>query len=415
MSAMAQTRVKQNSSTMLSVEPEIGTTYIWELYTGNTKEFNNVAGNLSKTSAFFLSNINKGNKVTVQWVTPGEYFFKVTALNINGCTNNIKIGCVIVEDKEKEDVILKARDDSYDFDCMPMEFDILVNDVINNAPNRIITRLIAESGWNTQGGNFKINEGGIVSYSNPNPESNSTDSVRYQVTAIYNKSIETDTATIYINIGDINCQEPYIPIANDDQYTVVCNENLLNVVANDVYKKGFEVKVDIIEAPTKGIAYVDNKNNFIYTSYIGSFGTDQFKYELYYTDYPERYDEAKVIINIPEDLNCVEEDTTYVLFIPEAFTPNGDGVHDYWVVEGTELHPNATMKVFDRSGNKVFEQENYGNIDFWGNTNSRWWDGTDLRGKQVIPGVYLYVYTSKKKTIRGFVMVAYGDKGSIGN
>lgn len=70
------------------------------------------------------------------------------------------------------------------------------------------------------------------------------------------------------------------------------------------------------------------------------------------------------------------------LEIPNAFSPNGDGVNDVWKVSYrslTEFH----CEIFNRSGQKI-----YGFDDPSGG-----WDGT-WHGKTVKPGVYFYVITA---------------------
>lgn len=57
------------------------------------------------------------------------------------------------------------------------------------------------------------------------------------------------------------------------------------------------------------------------------------------------------------------------IYIPNAFTPNNDGVNDVFRVEGTDIDPTRfTMQVFDRWGEKIFETND---VDgFWnGNVN----------------------------------------------
>lgn len=53
-------------------------------------------------------------------------------------------------------------------------------------------------------------------------------------------------------------------------------------------------------------------------------------------------------------LLIVREDQT--LYIPNSFTPNGDGDNDYFFVKGVELDPNAySLLIYDRWGSIVFE------------------------------------------------------------
>lgn len=63
-----------------------------------------------------------------------------------------------------------------------------------------------------------------------------------------------------------------------------------------------------------------------------------------------------------------------------AFTPNGDGIRDEWIIYHIEFFPNAFVTVFNRWGQKVFESEG----------EYQRWDGTHM-GKPVPDAVYYYV------------------------
>ena len=45
----------------------------------------------------------------------------------------------------------------------------------------------------------------------------------------------------------------------------------------------------------------------------------------------------------------------------QAFTPNGDGNNDTWMIPGIDYYPNNTVKVFNRWGHAVFEVQSYAN------------------------------------------------------
>ena len=82
------------------------------------------------------------------------------------------------------------------------------------------------------------------------------------------------------------------------------------------------------------------------------------------------------------DSNLIEIGKGASVYIPNAFTPNGDGIDDIFEVFGTTLQ-SVGMKVFDRWGEKVFDSQG-----------SQWatWDGT-YRGVMQPPGVYIYYVT----------------------
>lgn len=66
------------------------------------------------------------------------------------------------------------------------------------------------------------------------------------------------------------------------------------------------------------------------------------------------------------------------LFIPNAFTPNNDGLNDYFEIKGTGAEK-FSIEIFDRWGNQVFES-----LDI-----NHSWDGTH-NGQRAMLGVYTY-------------------------
>ena len=66
------------------------------------------------------------------------------------------------------------------------------------------------------------------------------------------------------------------------------------------------------------------------------------------------------------------------LFIPDAFTPNGDGINDTFGVKGEGLQ-NFTMRIFNRWGEKIYESNNP----------KQQWDGT-YKGKPVQTDTYVF-------------------------
>jgi gliding motility-associated-like protein len=77
------------------------------------------------------------------------------------------------------------------------------------------------------------------------------------------------------------------------------------------------------------------------------------------------------------------EVTVLNCFDPQnAFTPNGDGINDVWLVNLGACLVKAKVEVFNRYGAKVFESNEYKNN----------WDGT-YKGKNLPDGTYYYVLT----------------------
>jgi gliding motility-associated-like protein len=73
------------------------------------------------------------------------------------------------------------------------------------------------------------------------------------------------------------------------------------------------------------------------------------------------------------------------LFVPNTFSPNGDGMNDVFFPRGTGLFNIKSMRVFNRWGQVVFE-----NTNFQPNNAVYGWDGR-YEGKQQNPDVYVYV------------------------
>ena len=45
----------------------------------------------------------------------------------------------------------------------------------------------------------------------------------------------------------------------------------------------------------------------------------------------------------------------------DGFSPNGDGINDAWVIHDIEKYPNSVVRIFNRSGQIVFEMKGYNN------------------------------------------------------
>ncbi len=95
-SATAQMRVPEGETIELSVIQEPGDTYTWDLYNDPSVDFATDGGNALPTEAFFVDGINTGATVNVTWLEPGIYFFRVLAVDEEGCTNNLEVGIVEV-------------------------------------------------------------------------------------------------------------------------------------------------------------------------------------------------------------------------------------------------------------------------------------------------------------------------------
>ena len=77
---------------------------------------------------------------------------------------------------------------------------------------------------------------------------------------------------------------------------------------------------------------------------------------------------------------------TIDFFIPEGFSPNGDGINDVFFIRGIQIYTNNTFTIFNRWGNKVYDTNNYQNT--WaGNATT----GVRIGGDELPVGTYFYV------------------------
>ncbi len=68
------------------------------------------------------------------------------------------------------------------------------------------------------------------------------------------------------------------------------------------------------------------------------------------------------------------------IFVPTAFTPNGDGLNDLWLIYG--LPSQNEVRVYDRWGNRLYQSSPY-----------QPWDGMVKDGQPLPLGVYIYKIT----------------------
>jgi len=109
-------------------------------------------------------------------------------------------------------------------------------------------------------------------------------------------------------------------------------------------------------------------------------------------------------LTVRDNNNCVSTDNVLVHVLPycikvmDAFTPNGDGMNDRWLVvnNGGVCTRQISVSVFNRYGSVVYKNDNYNND----------WTGV-YNGKPVPDGTYYYVVSYR--LITGAYLTLKGD------
>ncbi|WP_299818026.1 gliding motility-associated C-terminal domain-containing protein [uncultured Pontibacter sp.] len=96
------------------------------------------------------------------------------------------------------------------------------------------------------------------------------------------------------------------------------------------------------------------------------------------------------------DIDEVTVEVIPALIIPNAFTPNRDGVNEIWEIGNIENYPDVRVEVFNRWGNIIFTSNGYGTP----------WDGTHNGEDLPVATYYYMIYLNRsEKPISGHVTI----------
>jgi gliding motility-associated-like protein len=105
-----------------------------------------------------------------------------------------------------------------------------------------------------------------------------------------------------------------------------------------------------------------------------------------------------IVLTVTGSSGCTDRDTLWyvvdaVIEVPNVFTPNGDGANDLLKFRNLELLGSNNLTIFNRWGNKVFEQNNYKN---------------DWSGGGHTDGTYFFILTVPEATptiYKGYILM----------
>jgi gliding motility-associated-like protein len=182
-----------------------------------------------------------------------------------------------------------------------------------------------------------------------------------------------------------------ISISTPGTYSVTVTKNYSTIICSST--KSF----DVIESDVATITsietedWTDVENVIIISTAIN----DNYQYSLDGINYQESNTFSGLIsgfytVFVKDECGIVKEDVV-LLNYPKYFTPNDDGINDYWKIKFSQFEPNLTITIFDRYGKTIKVL----------NSNSDGWDGTYNGTKQISDDYWFVIKREDGREHRG--------------
>jgi gliding motility-associated-like protein len=171
-----------------------------------------------------------------------------------------------------------------------------------------------------------------------------------------------------------SCKDSAVVSLVEPQELTVASDPIIELSLFENTTLDFTSSYDISDL--KSIKWFNNKGEILGTQATLDYtGADDDLLTLEIVNQNGCTSRAEIEILVDQDLK---------IFIPNTFSPNGDGVNDVFAVFKNNIPATLNgLSVYDRFGNQVFVSNN---LD-WNDT-SAGWDGT-FRGQRVESGVYI--------------------------
>jgi gliding motility-associated-like protein len=200
--------------------------------------------------------------------------------------------------------------------------------------------------------------GGLNNPSISSPSASPTVTTTYQVVASDSLGCFQDTGYVLVNVFPI----PTVNAGEDQTINVGKQTDIIPQISEDV--------TSVLWTPTKGI---------IANNYPGI------------TVKPAETIDYSIEVKNEGGCTATDQVTIHVLcnnaniFIPNTFSPNGDGANDVFYPRGSGLFKIKNFKIYNRWGEIVFEKSQINANDV-----SAGWDGT-FKGTKLSPDVFVYL------------------------
>ncbi len=229
------------------------------------------------------------------------------------------------------------------------------------------------------------------------------------------ESISNGEAPYIININGIENQTGYIDSLVNGAYNLLiidqngCTfEEIIHIIEPPLFEVnlGQDLVINLGESIQINPFYSLNPSTFEWIYNMGEIPCDDICNTLEWA--PPYSTEIQLVST--NNNGCIASDIMYVqvtplrlVYIPNSFSPNGDGMNDYFTIYASL--PNVLeieeLLIFNRWGELVFQKNNFEpNIDNLG------WDGK-FKGNVLNPSTFLY--SAKIKFLDGKVKEYFGD------
>jgi gliding motility-associated-like protein len=185
------------------------------------------------------------------------------------------------------------------------------------------------------------------------------------------------------------------PVAIPDYITTKVSTSVIIPIAVNDYDPDGTLNLSSIvlfSNAMHGSVLFQTDGTALYTPETGYVGTDTYVYRIFDNDMFPLSDTAIVTITITQN----------ELNIPNGFSPDLDGINESFVIRGLEGFPNASLSIYNRWGNLVYQKTPYDNL----------WDGKSnvdgiFFGSDLPEGTYFYLLDlgDGNKAMNGYVIL----------
>ncbi len=329
--------------------------------------------------------ISTATDLNYEFTTPGNYFIRLEATN-GGCTDITEAYTVPVADPTPDGVPKPTTAACYEQNKIKITLSFCNNGFANLPAGTIVSFYDADP---TTANAHKLEPPFIIP--EPLPGSGGSDCCSDEFTHIINAPT-SPTGEIYVVLNDNGSAIPLtLPNTNvpEKDYT-----NNIKLITSNPYS--------VIAIPAEAIL---EKGDTVLLAAVADSGINKYTWsddhnlsctECQLTVLTADTSTIKQVI-ATNDTGCT--DTAYVriivkpfnasaVYIPNAFTPNGDNLNDFFYISGgDDIKIVKDFSIYNRWGQKVFERKN-----FAANDPALGWNGS-YNGARAALGIYVYSAT----------------------